>query len=100
MGTRVVIGNDGVIVIPGGSDGLSDVASIDEAVLDPELTAVGCAVGLRLVAPLVAASVLELEKVVTLVVLVTPDWKVPALDKTEDSMEDDAIGETEEGPKE
>ena len=101
VGRRVVTGNGG-LVIPEGSTRLVDVDvddSRDEVMADTELVAVGCAVGFRLVAPLIAASVLELDIVVTLVVLATPEREVAALDKTDDSVEDEAMIETEEGPE-
>jgi len=44
VGTKVVTGKGGM-AIPGGSTGLFDVSSIVEAVLDAELTTVGCTVG-------------------------------------------------------
>lgn len=73
VGTRVVTGNGGM-VSPGGSTRLVDFAdSSEEAMSDTELTVVGCAVDLRPVVPLVAASVLELDTVVTLVALATPE---------------------------
>ena len=87
-------------MIPGGSTRLVGVDDgRDEVMADTELIAVVCAVGFRLVAPLIAASVLELDIVVTLVVLATPGREVVALEKNDDSLEDEAMSETEEGPE-
>ena len=85
VGTKVVTGKGGM-VIPGGSNWLFDVASIVEAVLDAELTTVGCTVEWRLVSPLAVTPVTELDVVVRLLALDTAGGNVEVLDETGDGV--------------